>query len=220
MRNDDSSMAACSRSRIVRGVAASVAAALLCAGVAMTPARAQDFFSALFGALAPPRAIRPPPPSAADRPPVELRPQVNATAVTYCVRTCDGFSFPIATAEGESDAALCHSFCPAAETMLFRGSSMDDAASKSGRPYAELPNAFRYRKELVAGCTCNGKDVFGLARIDIADDPTLRKGDIVVGKQGPMVASGRDEDGRIAKFSPASPALRAKLRRVPIVASE
>lgn len=214
-------MPARSRPHVMRGVAASAAALLVCASIAVPPARAQDFFSTLFGVFAPPRALRPaPPPGPADGPPVELHQQVDATAVTYCVRTCDGFSFPIAIAEGESEAALCHSFCPAAETRVFRGSSMDDAASQSGRPYADLPNAFRYRKELVAGCTCNGKNVFGLARIDIADDTTLRKGDIVVGRQGPMVASGRDEDGRMAKFSPASPAVRAKLRHVPIVASE
>ena len=36
-----------------------------------------------------------------------------------------------------------------------------------------------YRQKIVEGCTCNGKDSFGLARIDVASDPTLRPGDIV-----------------------------------------
>ena len=35
------------------------------------------------------------------------------------------------------------------------------------------------------GCTCNGRDSFGLAPIDIAKDTTLRAGDIVVTATGP-----------------------------------
>jgi hypothetical protein len=34
-------------------------------------------------------------------------------------------------------------------------------------------------QQVVDNCTCNGKDSFGLARIDVAADPTLRQGDIV-----------------------------------------
>ena len=45
--------------------------------------------------------------------------------------------------------------------------------------YADLDNAFVYRQKIVEGCSCNGKDSFGLARIDVAADPTLRPGDIV-----------------------------------------
>ena len=43
------------------------------------------------------------------------------------------------------------------------GSTIDNAVTETGKPYSELPNAFRYRNEIVAGCTCNGKDQFGLA---------------------------------------------------------
>ena len=59
---------------------------------------------------------------------------------------------------------------------------------RTEKPYSELPNAFRYRNELVAGCTCNGKDQIGLAPVKIEDDPTLRKGDIVAGENGLLVA--------------------------------
>ena len=48
-----------------------------------------------------------------------------------------------------------------------------------GQRYADLENAFVYRQRIVEGCSCNGKDSFGLARIDVASDPTLRPGDIV-----------------------------------------
>ena len=47
---------------------------------------------------------------------------------------------------------------------------------------------FAIATTLVAGCTCNGKDQIGLAPVKIEDDPTLRKGDIVAGEDGLMVA--------------------------------
>ena len=73
----------------------------------------------------------------------------------------------------------------------------------------------------MAGCTCNGKDQFGLAPVKIEDDPTLRKGDIVAGENG-LVVAGRSADRRGAalNFSPASDRLRAKYGRVPVVAQE
>ncbi len=83
--------------------------------------------------------------------------------------------------DNASRAASCNSFCPASETKLVYGSNIDNAATETGKPYSELPNAFRYRNEMVAGCTCNGKDQIGLAPVKIEDDPTLRKGDIVAG---------------------------------------
>ena len=84
-----------------------------------------------------------------------------------------------------------------------------------------MPNAFRYRSELVAGCTCNGKDSFGLAQIKIEDDPTLRKGDIVAGANGLVVASRTAEKrGGSVNFSPVSASVRAKYQRVPVVAAE
>ena len=49
----------------------------------------------------------------------------------------------------------------------------------NGARYADLDNAFVYRQKIVEDCTCNGKDSFGLAQIDVAADPTLRQGDIV-----------------------------------------
>ncbi len=84
-----------------------------------------------------------------------------------------------------------------------------------------MPNAFRYRNELVSGCSCNGKDLIGLAPVKIEDDPTLRKGDIVAGENGLLVA-GRSADKRGAElnFSPASEKVSARFGRVPVVARE
>jgi hypothetical protein len=76
-------------------------------------------------------------------------------------------------------AQLCNAFCPAAKTQIFNGIEIDHAVAASGARYADLDNAFVYRQKLVANCTCNGRDAFGLAKIDVASDPTLRPGDIV-----------------------------------------
>jgi hypothetical protein len=139
----------------------------------------------------------------------------------FCVRTCDGRYFPISGPDNASRAASCNSFCPASETKVFSGSSIDYATADNGKSYSDLPNAFRFRNEIVSGCTCNGKDQMGLAPIKIENDPTLRKGDIVAGENGLLVA-GRSADRRGAEvnFSPASEKVAAKYSRVPVVARE
>ncbi len=73
--------------------------------------------------------------------------------------------------------------CPAAQTKVFAGGSIDHAVSNDGKRYSDLPNAFTYRKQLVNSCTCNGKTAGGLVRVDVKADPTLRAGDIVATKE-------------------------------------
>jgi hypothetical protein len=205
------------------------AVAALCV-IGVTPAaQAQDFFSALFGGLVAPNHRAPavqvpfgsedqfgePNPDAQPR-----RTRSSGAGQAYCVRTCDGRYFPIVAGDGESRAASCNSFCPASETRIVYGSSIDHAATETGKPYSELPNAFRYRNELVSGCTCNGKDPAGLAAMKIEDDPTLRKGDIVAGADGLMVARSPDRRGASLNMSPAPASIRAKYERVPVVAQD
>ncbi|MEO6782898.1 MAG: DUF2865 domain-containing protein [Bradyrhizobium sp.] len=202
------------------------AVALLSASALAPPAHAEDFLSALFGAFG---AHRPAPPSMplpfanegeVGAPLAESRPRTTG-GQAYCVRTCDGRYFPISASDGQSRAAACNSFCPASETKVVYGSNIDNAATETGKSYSELPNAFRYRSELVTGCTCNGKDKIGLAPIKIENDPTLRKGDIVAGANGLMVAGRRaDRRGAALNFSPVSSRISARYRRVPVVAAD
>ena len=98
---------------------------------------------------------------------------------------------------------------------MFYGGSIDNATA-NGKAYSDLPNAFKYREQLVEGCTCNGKDPVGLASVKIEDDPTLRKGDIVAGPEGLVVANrgGADRRGAALNFSPAPEKIRAKFSRV------
>jgi hypothetical protein len=204
------------------------AGAVMMATATASAAQAQDFFSALFG------GFRAPQPSYApvDRAlpyaseggyspaPRVARPSVRSYSgggQAYCVRSCDGRYFPIGGTGGESKAATCSSLCPSSETKVVYGSNIDGAHTSDGKPYSELPNAFKYRTEIVAGCTCNGKDAFGLARISIDDDPTIRKGDIVADKDGLKVAGPTRRDGEVA-FSPAPAKIRAAYQKLPVVA--
>src|SRR5438067_8074232 len=194
------------------------AAAVFCLSLA-SAAQAQDFFSQLFGGFgrrAP--VIRMP---FGDGGPFGQQGEgrrYGGGGQAFCVRTCDGRHFPVTASDNQSRAASCSSLCPTSETKLVYGSSIDNAATDDGRRYSELPNAFRYRNELVAGCTCNGKDPVGLAPVRIENDPTLRKGDIVAGADGLMVAGrGADKRGASLNFSPASHQIRSRYQRVPVV---
>jgi hypothetical protein len=210
-------------------LALGIAAALV--ALALAPAaQAEDFLSALFGAFGGhrPQAPSMPLPFASEGNSLNADPDVprpraiySGGSQAYCVRSCDGRYFPISAAGNQSKAASCNSFCPASETRVVYGSGIDNAVTENGKPYSELPNAFRYRNEMVAGCTCNGKDPTGLASVRIEDDPTLRKGDIVAGSSGLMIAGrGADRRGASLTLSPAPEALRSHYRRVPVVASE
>jgi hypothetical protein len=189
--------------------------------VAAPAAQAQDFFSQLFGGFGRPPMIRTP---FRDGPPVVQRVErpraYGGGGQAFCVRTCDGRYFPLSNSDNASRAQSCNSFCPASETKLVYGSSIDGAETEDGTAYSELPNAFRFRNEIVAGCTCNGKDPGGLAQVKIEDDPTLRKGDIVAGENGLMVAGRPDKRGASLQFSPVPERIRAKYERVPVIAQE
>jgi hypothetical protein len=210
------------------GQAALGATAALALSAWVPSAQAEDFFSALFGGFGGGmrRAAPFPLPFGSEGMPMAPGERGRTRVITYggqafCVRTCDGRYFPVSGSDNQSRAAACSSFCPASATKLVYGSNIDDAETEAGKPYSELPNAFRYRDEIVAGCTCNGKDPVGLARVTIEDDSTVRKGDLVAGTQGLMVA-GRSADRRGAAltFSPASKSLLSRFRNVPVVARE
>ena len=199
------------------------AAVLLGLGAFAPAAQAQDFFSALFGGHSRSRApmIRMPFGSEGENfGRAEPRARYGG-GQAYCVRGCDGRYFPVSGNDNQSRAESCKSFCPAAETKVVYGSAIDHAVAENGKPYSELPNAFRYRNEMVAGCTCNGKDQAGLASVSVENDPTLRKGDIVAGDNGLVVAGhGVDKRGASLNFSPASERIKARYQRMPVVARE
>ena len=100
-------------------------------------------------------------------------------SVAYCVRLCDGRYFPMQRHSNATSIQLCNAFCPATKTQVFNGSQIDHAVASNGARYTNLQNAFVYRQKIIPGCSCNGKDEFGLAKVDVKSDPTLKPGDIV-----------------------------------------
>jgi hypothetical protein len=85
---------------------------------------------------------------------------------TLCVRTCDGYYFPMSSSSSpsdfERDQANCQSSCPGTEVQIYyhRTSEESDAmlSGLSGQPYADLPSAWLYKQTGVQsppGCTCS-----------------------------------------------------------------
>lgn len=150
-----------------------------CVALALIPssASAQGFFESLFGfgttqrsPLAIPQKSSP----AADLPyreptarpyglqhPDRQAPRLGGKYRTLCVRMCDGYYFPISGSVSQSafyrDAQTCRRSCGSQAELFYHASSSGDASEMvdlTGRSYARLPNAFRYRKQLVEGCRC------------------------------------------------------------------
>jgi hypothetical protein len=93
-------------------------------------------------------------------------------------------------------AETCHAFCPSTKTKVYWGSEIDRAVGDDGTSYDQLPNAYVYRDRLITGCTCNGKDSVGLAKVELAADPTLRAGDVVATRDGLQVFNGTSRVAR------------------------
>ncbi|TDT94795.1 MULTISPECIES: DUF2865 domain-containing protein [Azorhizobium] len=147
-------------------------------------ARPRGFFETLFGG---PVNSEPEEAPGVDVQPMDL--PKSSTYRTVCVRTCDGFFFPISyatiPAKFASDDALCHRLCPAAEAQLYTyrnpGEDIQQATSVTGKPYMSLPTALLYRKQMVSGCSCRAPgQSWAQALAGLDDQSTLEKGDILV----------------------------------------
>jgi Protein of unknown function (DUF2865) len=122
-------------------------------------------------------------------PGVDLGPQ-SGTYRTVCVRTCDGFYFPISfatvPARFPDDERTCKNLCPAAEASLFSyrnpGEDMNQAVSINGQPYSSSPNAFRYRQEFNPSCACKAAGQTWSDALKTIDDKASaeQQGDIIV----------------------------------------
>ena len=82
-----------------------------------------------------------------------------------------------------------------------------------GERYADLDNAFAYRDKVSNGCSCNGKDGLGLARVETSSDPTLRPGDIVATDDGLTTYTGSTKT-RTSEFTPISSSSSEWARRL------
>jgi hypothetical protein len=110
-------------------------------------------------------------------------------STAYCVRMCDGRYFPLERFSTVTPTQMCNSLCPASPTKVYNGGEIAGAVATDGERYAGLKTAYLYRKQIVPNCTCNGRDIFGLASIDVKTDPTLRAGDTVSTGDGVIVVT-------------------------------
>jgi uncharacterized protein DUF2865 len=129
----------------------------------------------------------------------------SGTYRTVCVRTCDGYYFPISYAttpdKFAEDAQTCQATCPATETVLMShrnpGEDMNQAVSASGAPYTSLANAFKYRTEVVPACSCRKAGQSWADALGTVRDSTLQQDDIVVTpERAKALSQPRDAQGR------------------------
>lgn len=193
-------------------------AVLFVASLAAGPesARAEGFLDFIFGGPQEHPALQPAPVNTNVPPPVRVAPPAlgretlhrgsgsTGRSVAFCVRLCDGKGFPMERHANATPVETCQALCPASKTRVYFGTEVDGSVARDGTRYASLDNAFLYRKQLVANCTCNGRDAFGLAPFEMASDPTLRAGDIVVTKNGLVAYTGKP--GQAGGFTPVDPA--------------
>jgi Protein of unknown function (DUF2865) len=117
---------------------------------------------------------------------------------TVCVRSCDGYYFPISYSTVQSrfadDQRTCQRECPATDAQLYTyrnpGEDINQAVSLAGQSYTALPTAFQYRKEFNAACSCRKPGQSWADALKGADDAsTLESGDIVVTDQNAKALS-------------------------------
>jgi hypothetical protein len=207
--------------RKLRRLALVATAAAVAVMLAPAGASAEGLFDFLFGGAPKPQARQAPQsnlfadPFGLNQPPApQPRAAVASSGPAFCVRSCDGRYFPLMRGSA-SPAQMCQAFCPASPTKVFFGSSIDSASAATGERYADSENAFAYRKELRANCTCNGRSPGGLAPVDLALDNSLRPGDVVATTNGLVAYSGsRPGTGQTSDFTPIAsyPGLTSEVR--------
>jgi len=115
--------------------------------------------------------------------------EIGGTYRTLCVRTCDGYYFPVSFETTpdhfRQDELTCQRMCPAADTQLYTyhnpGEEVSQAVSLNGRLYTELPTAFQYRKQISPACGCRRPgESWAEALQETGGDQTLAPGDVVI----------------------------------------
>ncbi len=115
----------------------------------------------------------------------------QSTRRTVCVRTTDGFYWPISFSTTDDyiaqDAIRCHEMCPNAQVALFSyrnpGENPEDMISLSGQPYRSQPYAFKFRTEVDMASACKtstGSGIVTLADADGQSRSIIELGDLSI----------------------------------------
>jgi len=88
-------------------------------------------------------------------------PAYGGSFKTVCVRTCDGYYWPVSRSvkreRFETDAKRCDAGCLGEAKLFYQHKDSDDPKTMvdlEGTPYTALKTAFLYRKTLINGCGC------------------------------------------------------------------
>jgi Protein of unknown function (DUF2865) len=166
------------------------------ANAARAAAQGGGFFNELFGGNNP-----------------QIGPDMGPPSSTYktvCVRTCDGFYFPVSPATTPSrfpdDERACKQLCPAADAALYAfrypGEDINQAVSISGQSYTSMPNAFKYRQEFNPSCSCKAAGQSWADALKQIDEraTAAENGDIIVtDENAKKMMQPRDAQGRPIK---------------------
>ncbi len=184
---------------------------------AAAPPRQRGFFETLFGGGGGGNA----PFGSGDLTPSDQ----SSTYRTICVRTCDGFYFPVSYATSQAkfrdDEQACQRMCPASEVVLYSyrnpGEDVAQAVSISGQPYTSLPNAFKYRQEFNAACSCKRPGESWAEALKHLDDTTVEQGDIIVTEETAKALSQPKPDPatKAGKQTTRAPKADAKAQAAP-----
>lgn len=162
------------------------------APVAPPPQQPRTLFEALFGVpeRAEPRGGMPELDSPILAPSDGEKREISwGSGRPVCVRTCDGFFFPLANSPGGSDGQneMCRALCPAAETEVFYmagDGDIQNASRRGGGTYAGLANAGRYLKQFDPSCSCRkAGQSWAQALRDAESMLDRRRGDVIVSEQ-------------------------------------
>ncbi len=148
------------------------------------PQQPRTLFEALFGVPERPQApgLQEVDPFNPDEP----REQSWGSGRPVCVRTCDGFFFPLATSPNgpSGQTEMCQALCPAAETEVFYmggDGNIENATRRGGGGYASLPNAGKYLRQFDGSCSCRRQgQSWAQALAEAEDMLERRRGDVIV----------------------------------------
>lgn len=124
------------------------------------------------------------------------RPVAASGPLSVCVRTCDGYMFPLGARHSQQEVpthqAACAAACPDAPTALYTlpwgKTELDQVVSLKGQPYLAAAWANVYKTKRVESCNCRAPGSTA-APLSIEHDPTIRPGDIVATKTSAAVVT-------------------------------
>lgn len=158
-----------------------VAMSFLAGSFTCPQAKAESFFEALFGLASPKPKVEHAMPRLGARNSTKAQsysewkaerfqtapqegdrdPAYGGSFKTVCVRTCDGYYWPVSRSvkreRFESDAKRCDAGCLGEAKLFYQHKDSDDPKTMvdlEGKPYTSLTNAFLYRRTLINGCGC------------------------------------------------------------------